>query len=826
MKLFFEKPSLAKRTLVGMTLRISAIIIIATAVSYWHVYTKLKATSVENLRTYVDLRSRVESEQFLLAEKQSAMLRDEFLRRLSDMGDYVPKAEFDKIFIRESDGLIRVRPELNNHHRHATAYIRHDVTLTPDLIRRFYIGWQLMDQWGPLLVNNFFSGFMNMPEQLSINYCPSADWGRSATRETDISIYETVWRSTLEKNPKRSPFWTSIYYDPGAKAWMLSRVTPGDYKGRWVVTGGQDVEIADLIRRTNSDRLMQGSWNLILDSEANIIAHPNLTEQITKSGGTLQANKIGDANLMTVVKAVLASDINDSHTIELPELGSFVGVAKIKGPGWFFVTVYPKALLTKEAISSASLILAIGFASLLLELIIMATILRHRVSVPIAQTVAATEQISKGNFDIRLDQNQNDELGQLALSVNRMAETIGERDKSLSRQFDELKEAKNIQMEQQKFESIAILASGIAHDFNNILSAIIGFTELAKTSNKNEDKWHKALDQVLLAAGRAADLVKQILTIGRRELQKEKCPIHFAPIVNEVVKLIRAAIPATISIKQEISTDPLILADPTQLHQITMNLCTNAYQAMEYGGVLTISLQETDSEHIAAETGHQMPCGRYAKLVVSDTGCGMNKETLSKVFDPYFTTKEIGRGTGLGLAVTQSIVKSHSGLITVNSTPGAGATFTVYLPEIENITGRESNATSELIASVTGNARIMVVEDDPQLTEIVRQNLTDAGYQVSCFNNGLHAWRALSDSSNHWDLLFTDQTMPEMTGVQLAMRALEIRPEMPVIIYSGNCSDIFENQYVNSKTITVLQKPVDRMTLLHHVSLALNTERE
>lgn len=821
MKLFFEKQSLAKRTLVGMALRILAIIIIATTASYWLVYTKLKTSSVENLKNYVDLRSRAESEQFLLAEKQSAMLRDEFLRRLSSMGEYDPKTEFDAIFERESDGLIRVRSEINDHRHHATAYLRHDVTLTQDLRRRFYIGWQLMDQWGPLLVNNFFSGFMNMPEQLSINFCPSADWGRSATRETDIRIYETVWRSTVEKNPKRLPFWTSVYYDPGANAWMISRVTPGDYKGRWVVSGGQDVEIADLIRRTTSDRIMQGSWNFIVDAQSNLIAHPNLTEKINTSGGNLQTSKLGDEKLTTMVNAVLASDKKEPHTFELPGLDVFLGVSQIKGPGWFFVTVYPKKQLTQQALSSASVILAVGFATLLLELIIMASILKRRVSEPIARTVSATEQISHGNFNVRLNPEQNDELGQLALSVNRMAEIIGERDAALSKQFNELQEAKNFQLEQQKFESIAMLASGIAHDFNNILGAIIGYTEIALNNRNNESKWHNALNQVLLASERAAKLVKQILTFGRRELLQEKVPTQLSQIVNEALKLIRASIPATIAIRAEIISDAAVLADPSQLHQIVMNLCTNAYQAMKCGGVLGITLQETDSERAALETGQSMPDEMYAKLTVSDTGCGMDRETLAKIFNPYFTTKEIGRGTGLGLAVTHSIVESHSGLITVSSEPGKGSAFTVYLPILRDYKPSDSTKSNEPGSPLTGSKRIMVVEDEPLLEDVISECLTDAGYLVDSFSNGLHAWKALSQSSDQWDLLFTDQAMPEMTGEQLAMRALEIRPDMPVIIYSGNCSDLNGSQLINDALITLLQKPVDRATLLHQVSLAL-----
>ena len=825
-KQFFDtKQSLARQALLRMALRIALVIVIATGVSYWHVYSTLRSSVFMNLTNYVDLRSKAESEQFLLAERQSAMVRDEFLHRLQEMGDRDPKAEFDRIFVRESDGLIRVRPEINDHRRHATVYLRHDVPITPDLRRRVYLGWQLLDQWGPMLVNRFFSGFMNMPEQLSINFCPSADWGRSATRETDITTYETYWRATIGKNPERLPFWTAVYYDPGAKAWMLSRVTPGDYKGRWVVTGGQDVEVADLIRRTVSNHVEQGTWNFIVDAQSNLIAHPNLTDQIEKSGGNLQVSTLGDAELAAMVRAVLDSDKNIASTIEPSGLDVFLGVSRIKGPEWFFVTVYPRKLLTALAFSTARIIFSIGFASLLLELIIMAIILRRRVAGPIAQTVIATERISRGDYTVRLDDRRNDELGLLAASVNRMAETIGERDAELMRQYRELQDARNIQQEQQRLESIGTLAGGIAHDFNNILGAIIGYTQFALMRGKDDERWKTDLQNVLAASDRASALVRQILTFSRKQLQ-EKVPLQLSLIVKETVKLLRASIPSTIEIQEEITSAATILADMTQIHQVIMNLCTNAYQSMEQGqgGVLSITLKDIDSGQAGMADDYHLPQGRYAMLTVSDTGCGMDRETMLKIFDPYFTTKAQGRGTGLGLAVTRGIVESHNGLITVKSEPGQGTTFTVYLPIIQEQAATETTETVKPVPVLIGYGRVMVVDDERSLRELTCRFLTDAGYDAAAFANGFEAWQALSQSPGDWDLLLTDQTMPEMTGDQLAIRALGIRPDLPVILCSGFSSNLEVDQLKKAGVAAFLEKPIDRDMLLTQVAMALKAK--
>lgn len=815
----FRTQSLARQALVGMTLRITLIIFVATGLSFWHMQSSLRTSTLQTLSTYVDLRGKAESEQFLLAERQTTMVRDEFLRRLSLMGDHDPQVEFDQVFVREADGLIRVRPKIKDHRHHATAYLRHDVPLTPDLRRRFFIGWQLMDQWGPMLVNRFFSGFMNMPEQLSINYCPTADWAESATRELDITSYETVWRSTIEKNPQRLTFWTPVYFDPGAKAWMLSCVTPGDYHGRWVVTGGQDIEITDLIKRANQEPIETGTWNFIIDAQANLIAHPNLTEQIAKAGGNLQVNQLRDIQLLKMTEAVLATTNEASHTIDNPELDAILGVSRIKGPGWRFVTVYPRNILNAQSLATARLFLAVGFGTLLLELIILATILRRHISGPVTKVVSATERISHGDFSVRLDVQNNNELGTLALSINRMAEAIGERDVTLTRQFNELKKTKQIQQEQQKLESIGTLAGGIAHDFNNILTAIIGYTDLALMREEHEHSFiREDLSQIRIAADRAADLVRQILIFSRKQ-QQVKTPIQISLVIKEALKLLRASIPTTIEIRQEITSPAMVLADPTQMHQVVINLCTNAYHAMvERGGVLGITLQEATVEPARGDGAPELPPGRYVVLTVSDTGCGIDQETMANIFEPYFTTKEVGKGTGLGLSVVHGIVKSHNGLITVSSEPGQGTTFNVYLPIVvcEAATGVVEVAPPMAKA----HGRVMVVDDESMIRNLVSNSLMQAGYLVETFMNGLDAWQALSQSPDEWDLIITDQTMPKMTGDQLATKALEIRPDLPVILCSGYNSTLLDETN-RTGLISFMQKPVSSNALLTQVAKSL-----
>lgn len=799
----YAKHSIAGNALAGMALRVSLIIVIATGLSYWYAYNSFRASAMKHLTNYVEQRSRSESEHFLLAERQSALLRDEFLRRLQAMGTYDPRAEFDKIFVREADGLIRVRPEINDHRRHATAYLRHDVELTPDLRRRFYIGWQLMDQWGPMLVNRFFSGFMNMPEQLSINYCPAADWGRSATRDTDITIYETVWRATAEKNPKRTPFWTSVYYDPGAREWMVSRVTPGDYNGRWVVTGGQDVAIADLIRRTTDNTIESGSWNFIVDEQANIIAHPNLTDQIAKAGGNLQAGRLGDDKLSAMVTAVLTAGSKTAHVAEPAGMDVFLGISRINGPGWFFVTVYPQKLLAKQAASLARSFFAIGIGSLLLELIVMAIILRRRVAVPIGQTVSATEKISQGEFSVYLDHQREDELGLLAASINRMVDSIKERDALLSRQIRELQDAQKIQQDHQRLESIGTLAGGIAHDFNNLLQGIFGYISLAKLTLDQKEKTLALLEQAEEALHMSVNLTTQLLTFSKGGKPIKKL-IRLESTIENAVRFALSG--SRTNYKLETASDLWpVEADAGQLAQVIQNIVLNADEAMAKSGTVTIAVNNVD---IPAKTKAKLPDGgQFVRIDIKDTGAGIPEQNFPRIFDPYFTTKE--SGSGLGLATSYSIIKNHDGLIEVQSEIGKGSTFTIYLPASkgEEITAEPA---ARLVTSPK-SLKVLLMDDEDIVRNVAKSMLIAIGHEVEEAADGKRAIELFRDARSvgrPFDVVILDLFVKGgMGGEETIAKIREIDPHVRAVVSSGYADIAIMADYHSYGFAAVLNKP-------------------
>jgi len=335
----------------------------------------------------------------------------------------------------------------------------------------------------------------------------------------------------------------------------------------------------------------------------------------------------------------------------------------------------------------------------------------------------------------------------------------------------------------QKMEAIGTLAGGIAHDFNNILSLIIGYTELARDEVPEGSQLWEDLREVYQAGKRARDLVKHILTFSRQSEQEQK-PIHIQPIVEEALKLLRPSLPTTIEIRKHLTATGMVLSDPTQIEQVIMNLCTNAYHAMrDRGGVLEVSLTdiELDSDFTARHLDTHI--GPYIRFTVSDTGHGIEKKDIDRIFEPYYTTKEKTGGTGMGLSVVHGMVKSYSGAITVYSEPGKGTTFNVFLPRCEDAEVREEP--KEVALPPGGRERILFVDDEPALVDMDRRMLERLGYDVVTSTSGTEALEVFRKQPENFDLVITDMTMPKMTGDKLATELLSIRPGIPIILCTG-----------------------------------------
>ncbi len=367
--------------------------------------------------------------------------------------------------------------------------------------------------------------------------------------------------------------------------------------------------------------------------------------------------------------------------------------------------------------------------------------------------------------------------------------------------------------QQQKMEAIGTLAGGIAHDFNNILAAMQGYLELSLDDLSDENAVRDHLEKMSSCVDRATKLVRQILTFSRKnQQQQEKEPVQISSIVREVHGMLRSSLPATIKFNQRIEADSsFVMADPTQIHQVLVNLCTNASHAMrDAGGLLEVVLKDVDLDAETRIGDELLRPGRYVEISVSDSGCGMDKDVLERIFEPFFTTRKVNEGTGLGLSVVHGIIKNHGGAIAVRSTPGKGTTFDIFLPRIERDETQESQS-SEPAAS--DNEVILLVDDEEVVVDVTKQILDRLGFDVVAKTSSVEALETFQADPDKFDLVITDQVMPDMTGTQLAEKLISIRPDISIILCSGYPENVSPGQLESIGIKEFVLKPVARQEI-------------
>ncbi len=368
----------------------------------------------------------------------------------------------------------------------------------------------------------------------------------------------------------------------------------------------------------------------------------------------------------------------------------------------------------------------------------------------------------------------------------------------------------------QKMESLGVLAGGIAHDFNNILSVILGYADLFKSHGPQDEEYAKWINYILVAANNAKDLIRQILVFSRQSTADVK-PFRIGPLIDETIAMLRPSIRQTITVEVQVDERcGAILGNPAQVRRVVVNLCTNACHSMEEtGGCLRVEVKPV------AFTSHRaMLPGEYIEVAVNDTGVGMQAEVVEKIFDPYFTTKEIGRGSGMGLAIAHGIVKAHGGGIVVESIPGRGSAFRVYFPVIQ-----ETASEQEILPEIPGgDERILLVDDDRLVGQIGREQLEKLGYQVTVCHGGEEALACFTENPQMCDVVISDQVMPGLTGTELAKRLLAVRPELPIILCTGH-SQLADEMSVKALGIRALvYKPLDQAGMANLVREVLDEQ--
>jgi two-component system, cell cycle sensor histidine kinase and response regulator CckA len=362
----------------------------------------------------------------------------------------------------------------------------------------------------------------------------------------------------------------------------------------------------------------------------------------------------------------------------------------------------------------------------------------------------------------------------------------------------------------QKMEAVGTLAGGIAHEFNNILGIILGNAELAALDIPEWSSAGHHIETIKAASGRARDVVRHLLTFSRKT--QEHCrPLNLVPVMQEAMDFLRSSIPASIEFRRNVADQcRTVSADPTQIHQVIINLCTNAAHAIKEDGIVEFSLQNVDCVKGGPALDERLKPGEYVMLQVSDTGCGISPDVRDRIFDPYFTTKGAGEGTGMGLAVVYGIVQAHGGVIQVESAPGNGTTFKIFLPAIPDAPSAPGTPTDAL---PTGTERVLLVDDEEQLAILGCLQLESLGYRVHSETNPGKALAVFKDDPQQFDLVITDMTMPGMTGDQLIREVLRIRPDIPVILCTGYSERVDRERAESFGARAYASKPLSRNEL-------------
>jgi signal transduction histidine kinase/CheY-like chemotaxis protein len=830
--------SLTQQTLLKMALSIGAIILGSTVIGYTQIMDRVTKESLSQVEKYALLRVQRESTIFKLAQDNHTVLKKTLLARLQDSAKEVSdrdlQAAFAQRFVRLPDGTTRSAAGFNPQ-KTAGLFLGQNVTVDAEIQRRVLVYADILDAYGSAWSNRFVNTYMQIPENGIAIYMPSYAWTQNAPSDPAFRVTadESFFITDKQNNPTRQTAWTGIYYDQVMKNWMVSCVTPVDVQGKHIATIGHDILISELQDRTNREAL-EGTYNLIFREDGRLVAHPKLMEEIQKSGGRYNISTANNSSLQDIF--TLVKQRSTQRIIENSQNGTYLAVNQIAGPNWYFVTVVPKSLLARQAFSAASTILFIGVASLLVEIVLVAYILRRQLSAPLKKLMSAIESIAAGNLDIELDASRQDELGRIAYLFNQMThqlkssftalETTNERlEIRVEERTAELTQAKEIADNANKAKSDFL--ANMSHELRTPLNGILGYAQILERSKTLLEKEKHGVNIIHQCGSHLLTLINDVLDLSKieaRKLELTPTAIHLPSFIQGVVEICRIRAEQKkieFIYHPDVQLPEGIYTDEKRLRQVLINLMSNAIKFTDVGSV-TLKVEVT-AEQIDPNLVQIL-------FQVEDTGVGIaaaDSDKLFRAFEQVGDRKRQAEGTGLGLAISQQIVQLMGGQIQVKSQVGVGSDFyfTAAFPLAASWAMQKSNQDGRVLSGYEGEPRRLLIVDDRWENRAVLINLLEPlGFELHEAENGQQGLNQLITLQP--DLVITDLAMPIMDGFELLqhIRQSESLKHQKVIVSSASVAQLDQQMAIDAGGDDFLSKPIDANQLFQQLQLHLNLQ--